>query len=310
MPPTIRELRRLLSPVPGMVAAAMVPPASHGREDEACITLATLIEPGPVTARPVGAPEAWPGPVAFLDGTQRIEVAGYFGTSPLVLAEVAAAVRERVGRDTRTVASERRVLAIARPQVLAAAGVALAGIETVALPDDAPGHPLRDVDAARHAVDRARGAVERIAGDGYRKRAQHWLVVDGSLSESPTWALDPRMVGVSKSHSTLPFDGDDLVTYLQLPAGHRSSIFQPASRRHAPVYAWGLRLWPWAGRDLLYGLVRIEVAARSDSLVMADTICRWVLAERAPISAPDGRWDRLLYGIRGVEEYLRAVRGQ
>ena len=152
MPLTIRELRRRLAPVPGMVPAALVPPASHGREAEACITLATLIEPGPVTAREVGAPETWPGPVAFLDGTQRIEVAGYFGTSPLVLAEVAAAVRERVGRDTRTVAVERRVLAIARPQVLALAGAALAGIETVALPDDEPGHPLRDVDAARHAV--------------------------------------------------------------------------------------------------------------------------------------------------------------
>ncbi len=310
MPLTIRELRRRLAPVRGMVAAALVPPASHGREDEACITPATLIEPGPVTARAVGAPEAWPGPVAFLDGTQRIEVAGYFGASPLVLAEVAAAVRERVGRDTRTVETERRVLALARPPVLAAAGGALAGIRTVALPDEAPGHPLRDVDEARQAVDRARGEVERVVGDRYRRRASHWLVVDGSLAESQAWAQDSRMVGVSKSHSTLPFEGADLVTYLQLPAGHRSSIFQPASRRHAPVYAWGLRLWPWAGRDLLYGLVRIEVAARRESLAAADTICRWLLAERAPISAPDGRWDRLLYGIRGVEEYLRAVRGE
>lgn len=296
--------------MPGMVPAALIPPASHGREEEACITPATLIEPGPVTARAVGSPEVWPGTVAFLDGTQRIEVAGYFGTSPLVLAEVAAAVRERVGRDTRTVAIERRALAIGRPHVLAAAGDALSGIETVALQGEEPGHPLRDVDEARHAVDRARGEVERIAGDEYRRRAPHWLVVDGSLSESTGWARDPRMVGVSKSHSTLPFDGEDLVTYLQLPAGHRSSIFQPASRRHAPVYAWGLRLWPWMGRDLLYGLVRIEVAARSESLAAADPLCRWLLAERAPISAPDGRWDRLLYGIRGVEEYLRAVRGE
>ena len=311
MPLTIRELRRLLAPVPGLVAASVVPAASHGREVEACITPATLIEPGPVTARAVGAPEIWPGPVAFLDGTQRFEVAAYVGTSPLMLAEVAGAVRERTGRDTRTVAVERRAFAIGRREVLAALGGALAGIELVALPEDTPGHPLRDIEAARHEVDRARGEVERIVGDRYRREAPgRWLVVDGSLAESPAWALDPRMVGVSKSHSTLPFDGDDLVTYLQLPAGHRSSIFQPASRRHAPVYAWGFRLWPWAGRDLFYGLVRIEVAARRESLAAADAICRWLLAERAPISAPDGRWDRLLYGIRSVEEYLRAVRGE
>lgn len=307
---SMRELRRLVAPLPGLVPATLVPPSSHGREDEACIAPATLIEPGPVTAHAVGVPVPWPGPVAFLDGTQRVEVIGYVGASPLVGAEVAAAVRERVGRDTRTVAVERRVVALGRRAVLVEAGAVLAGVTKIALPDEEPAHPLRDVDAARHAVDRARGEVERIVGDAYRRSAPHWLVVDGSLAESSAWALDPRMIGVSKSHATLPFEGPDLVTYLQLPQGHRSSIFQPASRRHAPVYAWGLRLWAWTGHDLLYGLVRIEVAAREDSLTKADTICRWLMAERSPISAPDARWDRLLYGIHGVERYLKVSRGQ
>jgi len=310
MPVSIRELRRLVAPLPGLVPATLVPPASHGREDEACITPATLIEPGPVTARAVGTPVPWPGPVAFLDGTQRLEVIGYAGASPLVGAEVAAAVRERVGRDVRTVAVERRVLALGRRSVLAEAGPVLAGVTKVALPEEESAHPLRDLDSARHAVDRARGEVERIVGDAYRKSAPHWLVVDGSLAESPAWALDPRMIGISKSHATLPFDGPDLVTYLHLPQGRRSSIFQPSSRRHAPVYAWGLRLWSWTGHDLFHGLVRIEAAARQESITRADTICRWLLAERAPISAPDGRWDRLIYGIHGVEQYLKAVRGE
>jgi hypothetical protein len=30
------------------------------------------------------------------------------------------------------------------------------------------------------------------------------------------------------------------------------------------------------------------------------------MAERAPISAPDLRWDRLVYGIRGVELVLKS----
>ena len=309
MPPSIRQLRRILAPMPGLVPVALVPLASHGREDEARISPATLIEPGPVSAREVGPPETWPGPVAFLDGTQRLEVVAYCGTAPLVAAEVGAAVRERAGRDARTVAVERRVLLLGRRSALDEAGSALDGVSTIVLPDDGPVHPLRDLDAARQAVDRARGQVERVVGDTYRRSAPHWLVVDGSLAESPAWAVDPRMIGVSKSHATLPFEGENLVTYLQLPAGHRSSVFQPASRRHAPVYAWGLRLWPWSGRDLLYGLVRVEAPARSDTLSLADTISRWLLAERAPISAPDGRWDRLLYGIRGVEEYLSVTRG-
>ncbi len=37
----------------------------------------------------------------------------------------------------------------------------------------------------------------------------------------------------------------------------------------------------------------------------ADQLSRWLLAERSPLSAPDPRWDRLLYGIRAVEQYLR-----
>jgi hypothetical protein len=113
------------------------------------------------------------------------------------------------------------------------------------------------------------------------------------------------MIGVSKSHATLPFDGSELATYLHLPVMHRTSLFQPASRQWAPVYAWGLRLWDWTGKDLFYGLVRVEMAPRPESVASADTVSRWLLAERAPVSA-DPRWDRLLYGIHGVEEFLRA----
>ena len=32
-----------------------------------------------------------------------------------------------------------------------------------------------------------------------------------------------------------------------------------------------------------------------------------LLAERAPLSTPDPRWDRLLYGIHAVERHLRAL---
>jgi len=115
------------------------------------------------------------------------------------------------------------------------------------------------------------------------------------------------MVGVAKSHSSLPFDGSDLEAYLRLPAGYRSPIFAPASRRLAPVRAWAVRLWPWEGKDLLHGLIRVEVAPVNGTPAMADQISRWLLAERAPISAPDPRWDRMLYGIRSVEEFLKAT---
>jgi hypothetical protein len=37
----------------------------------------------------------------------------------------------------------------------------------------------------------------------------------------------------------------------------------------------------------------------------ADELSRWILAERAPLSRPNPRWDRLLYGIAAVERHLR-----
>ncbi len=243
--------------------------------------------------------------MAFLDGIQRHEVVGYAGFMPLVRGEVAAAVRERAGREARTVVCRRRSVVIGRPEALARATGALRDCRTVALSSEEPAHPIRDLELARAAVDRIRGEVEREAGNEYRGGSDHWLIVDGSLAEFPEWARDGRTLGVSKSHATLPFEGPDLAGYLSLPVFHRSPVFQPSSRRWAPVYAWGLRLWDWAGRDLFYGMVRVEAAPTPESLASADRISRWLLAERAPISA-DPRWDRLLYGIHGVEKFLGA----
>lgn len=253
-------------------------------------------------ARNPGPAEICPEPLAFLDGVQRHELLGYVGTSPLILGEVAAAVRHRIGREARTAVSRRRHVVIGRPEALA---IIPDQYETIALGTEESPHPLRDLELARAALDRVRGDVERQVGDEFRRDSGNWLIVDGSLAETPGWATDERMIGVSKSHATLPFEGPDLATYLHLPVAHRSSVFQPASRQWAPVYAWALRLWDWTGKDLFYGLVRVEMTPRSDTLTMADTVSRWLLAERAPVSA-DPRWDRLLYGIHGVEEFLRA----
>jgi len=168
------------------------------------------------------------------------------------------------------------------------------------------GHPIREVQAARKEVDRARGALELEVGGRFREESDGWLVIDGALSEGIAWATDPRMVGIVKSHSTLPFEGEDQVTYLRTPFGHRSSVFAPETRSLAPVYSWALRLWPWEGEDLFHGLVRVETRASEETLGMADRLSRWLLAERSPISTPDPRWDRLLYGIHDVEVYLRS----
>lgn len=292
----------------GLTPATWIPASSEGRAEEATIQPASRIEDGPLSGRAVGAAEAWPGKVAFLDGTQRYEVMAYSGASPVVVAQIAAAVMERGARQLHVAEVARRRLVIARPPVLAALGDAIEDHVTLPLPEDSPVHPVLDFQLARREIDRARGRLELEVGLQYRESSAEWLIVDGSLTESPQWAKDPRMLGITKSHATLPFADQDLVQYLRLMAGHRSPVFAPAGREVAPVYSWALRLWPWEGKDLLHGLIRVEAAANRETLAQADQLSRWLLAERAPVSTPDPRWDRLVYGIHAVEEYLRVSR--
>jgi hypothetical protein len=299
------DLRRVLAQA-GFSTATTRPPGSHGRTEAVAIRAATLAEHSNLRTIPVGPAERCPEPLAFLDGVQHHQVVGYAGTFPLVAGIAAAAVRQRRDRRLATLHEVRRRLVIGREAALARIPEWLSSYQPVVLEDDPEEHPVREIDRAVAKLDDARTALEVEAGRAFRRDSDDWLIVDGSLAESTDFAEDPRMIGVSKSHATLPFRGEELDQYLRMPVGHRSSVFEPASRRFAPVYAWGLRLWPWEGRDLLFGLVRVEAARRPETLALADRWSRWIMAERAPVSAPDARWDRLLYGIHNVEDYLRA----
>src|SRR5712691_9159169 len=208
-PINLAHLRRVLAGR-GLTPASAVPDASGDRTEESCIREARLLEGTALDWIPVGPAEPWPDPLAFLDGVQRSELLAYAGASVIVAGEIAAAVRERRDRGLTTVVEERRLLAIGRPGALEAAGDALSGFQQVALPEDEPPHPIRDQANGARALDRARGGLELSLGDRYRARSDGWLVVDGSLTESPLWSADPRMLGDAKSHATLQFDGADL----------------------------------------------------------------------------------------------------
>lgn len=305
MPVNLNRLRRELE-ARGLTPASAVPEASGGRTDDACIRLAQLLEGDALEWRSVGAAQHWPDPLAFLDGVQRSRLLAYAGSAPIVVGEVAAAVRERRDRRLVTVAEDRRLLAFGRASALEAAGDLLEQFQLVPLEADQPPHPVRDLASAARALEKARTATELDIGQRFRARSDGWLVVDGSLTESPSWSTDQRVVGISKSHATLPFDGPDLDRYLRIPCGHRSSLYAPQTRSLTPVHAWALRIWPWEGKDLFHGLIRVEVAPENGTTEMADALSRWLLAERAPLSTPDKRWDRLLYGIRSVETYLHS----
>jgi hypothetical protein len=171
------------------------------------------------------------------------------------------------------------------------------------------GQPGRAIQAARREVERARMALEQALGE--RCAAElgpgEWLVVDGVLSDSAVLSVHPRTLGVVKSHGAQYFDGPELTKALTLPAERRTSVFRPRRRgARREIYSWYLRLWPWAGNDLLYGLLRVEARADAVTVAQASQLSAWLVRERAPVSTPDRRWDRLLYPIHDVETYLRA----
>jgi len=171
-----------------------------------------------------------------------------------------------------------------------------------------PGQPGRALTAAGLRVERLREAIERRVAEPLAGRlaSSEWLVLDGVLSDSSTLATHPRALGVIKSHGAQYFTGDELQRALTLEDHHRTSVFQPKRHGAQPVYTWYVRLWPWQGHDLLYGLVRVEARAHADSVAHANAIGGWLVRERAPLSTPDARFDRLLYPIHDVETYLRS----
>jgi hypothetical protein len=295
----------------GVVPASYIPESSLGRPDEDVVP-AELVEGDALRAYAVPDGAITPTPVCFLDGIQHWKVVGHAGATPVVRAHVAGAVRRRgPDRRLRTAAERSRELAITHLAALPAEArraLEQSGVDVVDLPASDLGQPSRLLRAARVRVDRAREAVERELAEACVARlgANEWLVVDGLLSDSPATAGHPRTLGVIKSHGTQFFTGADLELALTLPAGHRSSVFLPQSHQHQRVYSWYLRMWPWEGNDLLYGLVRIEARAHADTLVAASAISAWLLRERAPVSTPDARFDRLLYPIHDVETYLRS----
>lgn len=290
-----------------MVSASTMPPAVEGRPDDYRLADSRLVEGSTVGHHPVGSAEVWGEPVAFLDGTQRYEVVSYRDTSPVVAGLVAAAVRLRTKGEFRTIVREERRVVVGSAEALEQVAPFADGFDQIEIRCDGRLHPLKELELAHRAIDRRRTDLEVAVGARFRRsHPEAWLVVDGVLPDEERWATDPRAVGISKSHATLPFGGDDLSRYLSVPFGHRTSVFEPATGRSSPVHSWALRLWAFEGKDLLHGLVRIEVARAAEPGDRADRLSRWLLAERAPLSRPDPRWDRLLYGVAAVERHLRA----
>ncbi len=273
-------------------------------------------EDATLRARPVtGAPV--PAFRAFLDGTQRSEVLGWIGAAPLVYGTSGAVVRERTDRRLATWDAplvQHRIYAplayVPRDELDAALGPMLEDT-TRPGPDGSipPPHPTLLLERATLAVSRDRERLELALAERWCATRDEPIMIDGGIGASEIVAQSTCAVGVVKSHRTLYAEGDALGVVLALRRGERSSVIRIAPRGRSEVLSWYLRLRATEGRDALWGLVRVEMSAveRPNVTARADELSRWLLAESSPLAAPDPRWDRMAYGIRSAEEFLRAT---
>jgi hypothetical protein len=261
---------------------------------------------------------------AFLDGTQQMRVVGHHRGIPIVFATVAAGVRVRVNRRLITWGHQppRVVRKIYLPlrflpplaEVLdsgqESSGDSWEIVDTATADENGEypsQHPAVLQERANRAVDRERDRLEDMLAEAWCSRAEAPLFMDGGISRSERVALSSCAVGVIKSHRTLYFDGDALGNLLSMKNGERTSVFRVSPRSRNSVMSWYLRLRDERGHDPLWGLVRIEIAECDRPGDRADEISRWVMAEATPLALPDGRWDKMSYGIRDCEEFLRAI---
>jgi hypothetical protein len=261
---------------------------------------------------------------AFLDGTQQVRLVAHRLGMPIVFGTVAAGVRIRVNRRLITWGHQRpRVerkiylplrylpplaeIRDASPQ-MAPANWEIVDTSTADKNGEYPSqHPAVLQERATRAVDRERDRLEDLLAEAWCARAEAPLYIDGGISRSERVASSSLAVGVIKSHRTLYFDGDEVGKVLGLKKGERTSVFRVSPRTRNSVMSWYLRLRDANGHDAMWGLVRVEVAECERPAERADEISTWVMAETTPLSLPDGRWDKMAYGVRDCEEFLRAI---
>ena len=267
-----------------------------------------------IDAVPVGDPK--PGRFTyFMDGMQRPRGPIYLNSPiPIVYGYAAAVIRTRGGdkrmRKHAHVCSDPFYFSyeLRDPADLQRAGVRTS--DTGGGKDPLEAHPMMMLQQARDKLSTDRAQLEaEITTHWLRDFAdgEDWLLVDGSLCGDYDGFDSPNIVGVVKSHQTQYFPLDQQLKILDLKVGQRSGVFVPEGRNRPDVYSWYLRLRPNDGRDIYFGLVRVEAAKCGRTLDLSDEISRWLLAERSPLSTPDHRWDTVLYAVRDCELYLRSV---
>lgn len=307
---------------PGPTLETTATPPEPPRVVSSDVIESTTVRPHRIADPPVAGFEA------FLDGAQESRVVHYCDGIPIVFGRVAAVVRQRVLRRMITWKRPETRSRLYVPRGLVPASlwtrIVARGFDPVDTTDAdvTESSDWPQVDAHPFAIaQRALDAVKRERESAERKLAEDWVAIrsepvfiDGSIATSDRVSVAPNAVGVIKSHRTLYVSGPAMRVVQSLPLNHRSSVLRVVAYHRTAVASWYLRIRDCAGRDPMWGLLRVETAMpdRSASPQQvadhANLVSRWILAEMMPLSLPDSRWDKMVYGIRDCEEFLKALR--
>jgi hypothetical protein len=283
-----------------------------------------VIESTTVRARRISDPPEV-GFAAFLDGAQESRAVHYADGIPIVFGRAAAVVRHRVLRRMVTwkppITSARFYIPRALVPPALWNFVRDRGYDITDTSDDAElagevsaSHPFSIAQRALEAVQRDREQLERQLAESWCVSQSTAVFIDGSIAGSERVSTAACAVGVIKSHRTLYVSGDAMRVVQSLAVNHRSSVLRVEAYHRTPVASWYLRVRDALGHDPMWGLLRVEIAmpdaaAKPDAITeRADLISRWILAEMMPLSLPDSRWDKMVYGIHDCEEFLKSVR--
>ncbi|MGC8834840.1 MAG: hypothetical protein ACP5R4_12395, partial [Armatimonadota bacterium] len=238
---------------------------------------------------------------------------------PVVYGYTAAVIRMRGGNRTMSTFSEASRECLFFPFELVPKGqieaFEEAGIECAdsGIPQDKDKRTISGIyQQCLNAVRSMRSSLERELlnrwQDRFREEPNAWLLVDGGLRDiTRITETAGNVVGVVKDCRTPFFPWVQQAKIFSMPTGYRCTVFETPPAQTNPVHSWYQRLWDNRGRDILFGLVRVEVPASSKSVLLADQLSEWVFAERGPLSRPDPRWDRLVYPIHDCELYLKST---
>ncbi|WP_228374067.1 hypothetical protein [Chloracidobacterium thermophilum] len=285
----------------------------------------------------------------FLDGSAKIYFIGtlleHERSSPVQLGQIGAAAvyREDDGR-VRRAAFEHKILLLMDKQALsetlwsevekAIAEQAIAGHSHLLLrstndSQDRFSEALGVVEPRSRGAHRANWAMREmeidLARNGLQRRADTWLVLDGTLgTEYMNWN-GPPVIGVAKSfrrdtqfHISGPrAEQMNLYSLLAgLELNHRTAVFSrwPGQDREGAILFWYVRIRPQRGLDYpLMGVVKVEWPnpSRNPSREpidsdLADQISGWLIAERCVTPhGRDNRWHAHLYAISLAERVIK-----